>query len=405
MTVLTPTTRPGRQIAGTNLEFTRSHNRRAVLEAVRRAGTLSRAEIARQTALTVQTISNIVEELSKTGLLVAGEPIRGGRGQPSVPYSINPDGGCSFGFHIAHHAVIAVLADLTGRPVATRELAESPKTPAETAPLVVELMQDMLRSAAVSPAHVLGVGIALPTRFDLGPISTAGPTALPGWSDAAARELFRSAIGLPVLIENDAVAAAIGERLYGVARDIENFVLLYLEDGLGAGLFLDGQPFKGAASNAGEIGHMIVEPGGRPCPCGNRGCLERYVSLRAAYECVSETPDEESPESLKLLEDADAARLDPWLTEAGPRLATAINILETVLDPETVIVSGLASRSLIERLIASAVPLPVSASAGAGRPIPRVIAGTAGRQSTAYGAAALPVFDEMNPRFDVLLKG
>ncbi|MDQ0469665.1 ROK family transcriptional regulator [Labrys wisconsinensis] len=405
MTLLTPTSPPPRPIAGTNLEYARSHNRRVVLEAVRRAGTLSRADIARQTALTAQTISNIVDELAQTGFLIAGEPVRGARGQPSIPYSINPEGGWSLGFHIARHDVIAVLADLTGRPVATRDLTESPTTPEEAAPIVVDLIHDLVAESGIALSRVLGVGVALPTRFDLGPISTAGPTGLPGWSDPAAREAFRAAIGLPVLIENDAVAAAIGERLYGVARAIESFVLLFLDDGLGAGLFLDGQPFKGAFSNAGEIGHMIVDPGGRPCPCGNRGCLERYVSLRAAYEGVSADPDRETPDSLLAVERTDAARLDPWLREAGPRLATAVNILETVLDPETVIVSGLASPTLIQRLIDSATPLPVSAGAGARRRTARVIAGTAGRYPTAYGAAALPVFDEMNPRFDVLLKG
>src|SRR4051794_39070652 len=150
MTLLTPTSSPQRQIAGTNLEYARSHNRRAVLEAVRRAGTLSRADIARQTSLTAQTISNIVDELAKTGFLIAGEPVRGGRGQPSIPYSINPGGGWSLGFHLARHAVIAVLADLTGQPVATRELPESPTTPAEAAPIVVGLINDLVRQAGVA---------------------------------------------------------------------------------------------------------------------------------------------------------------------------------------------------------------------------------------------------------------
>jgi predicted NBD/HSP70 family sugar kinase len=387
-----------RSLGGTNLEHARSHNRRAVLEVVRRAGTISRADIARQTSLTLQTISNIVLELEETGLLIGGKTIRNGRGQPSVPYSINPNGGWTIGIHIARHAVFGVLADLTGKPVATLHRAVQPNGPEEAAPIVEEVIAMLQSEASVSSDLLLGVGVALPTRFDLGPISTAGPTGLPGWNDAA----FEKRLGVPLLIENDAVAAAIGERLYGAAKDIENFVLLFLDEGLGAGLFTNGQVFKGAFSNAGEIGHMIVESNGRPCPCGNKGCLERYVSLRAAYECVSETPDLETPERLNSLAPTNA--LEKWLTEAGSKLALATNILESVLDPETIIIGGLASAAIVQRLIEAADPLPVSAGARPNRVVPRLIAGSAGPFSTAYGAAALPVFDEMNPRFDVLLK-
>ena len=105
-----------------------------------------------------------------------------------------------------------------------------------------------------------------------------------------------------MIVENDATAAAIGERLHGVARNLDSFVYLFIGTGLGAGLFLGGHLFKGSAHNAGEIGHMIVEPDGRPCPCGNRGCLERYLSLRAAYECLKlPDADHAAPEMLSAL--------------------------------------------------------------------------------------------------------
>ena len=405
MTEPKPTPHPHKPIGGTNLEFARSHNRRAVLEVVRRAGVISRADIARQTALTLQTISNIVDELERTGLLSAGKPLRGARGQPSIPYTINPQGGWSIGVHLARHSVIAVLADLTGQPIASRDIAASPSNPAVTLPIVLTLMQDLMAEADVPLERCLGIGIALPTRFDLGSLSTAGPTGLPGWSNAVEREAFRNALPVPVFIENDAVAAAIGERLYGVAREIESFVLLFLDDGLGAGLFLGGQPFKGSFSNAGELGHMIVDPGGKACPCGNRGCLERYVSLSAAFECLEIAPESTNADELDRLALAEPERLAGWLQEAGPRLSIATNVLEMVLDPETIIIAGLASETVIDLLIESANPLPVSVGARHNRPFPRLMAGRVGRQSTAFGAAALPVFDEMNPRFDVLLKG
>ena len=393
-----------RPTAGTNLEHARSHNRRAVLEAVRLGGALSRADIARKTSLTIQTISNIVIELETKGLLLAGANHRNPRGQPSVPYSINPRGGYSIGFHIARHGVIGVLTDLTGGVLAQQEVLANPLNPSEATPIVVQMKDHLINEAGIPLTKLLGIGVALPTRFDLGTLSTEGPTALPGWNDAPSRALFTDALGTQVIIENDAVAAAIGEHHYGVARGIDSFVMLYIDEGLGAGLFLGGHLFKGALSNAGEIGHMIVEPGGRLCPCGNRGCLERDVSLVAAFEFIAAHAPRDLPASAAEIDRLSVDKLQSWFVDAGPRLATAINILETVLDAETIIIGGLASTPVIEQLIASASPLPVSASARPNRVLPRVIAGTAGRNATALGAAALPIFDEMNPRFDVLLK-
>jgi predicted NBD/HSP70 family sugar kinase len=389
--------------AGTNLEYARSHNRRAVLEAVRLGGALSRADIARRTSLTIQTISNIVTELEDKGLLIAGTINRNPRGQPSIPYSINPKGAASIGFHVARHGIIGVLTDLTGQVLAENEVVADAVTPAVATPLVTTMFENLLNKAKVPMKKLLGVGVALPARFGIGTISTEGPTGLPGWNDPVTRAAFAQNLNVPIFIENDAVAAAIGEHHYGVARGINNFVMLYLDEGLGAGLFLGGHLFKGALSNAGEIGHMIVDPGGRLCPCGNHGCLERYVSLRAAFEFMNLNGKSKLSSPVDILEYS-ARDLSEWIADAAPKLTTAINILETILDAETIVIGGLAATDIVESLIHAAHPLSVSASIRPDRKFPRVMAGTVGRAATALGAAALPIFDEMNPRFDVLLK-
>ncbi|MCX8509341.1 MAG: hypothetical protein ORN49_10770, partial [Rhodobacteraceae bacterium] len=121
----------GRSFGGTNLEHARVHNRRAVFDVIRRAGSISRAMIAKETGLTVQTISNIVEDLAGVALLTIGDPVRGGRGQP---YSINPSGGWTVGVHVSRHGTSVVLMDLAGRVVAADEISLDPKTPHETIP-------------------------------------------------------------------------------------------------------------------------------------------------------------------------------------------------------------------------------------------------------------------------------
>ena len=383
-------------VAGSNLERVQTHNRRVVLDAIRRAGTLTRAEIARRTHLTAQTVNNIVEALDASGLLMAGPLRRGGRGQPSVPYGLNPDGAYALGFHVDHHSISGVVVDLLGRVRGQTTVQAQQPSCAEAAVVLAEMAPQLLANAGVADRRVLGAGIAVPIRFGVGPITSAGPTTLPDW-DGTAVARIGTALGYPVLLENDAVAAAIGERMNGLGRDIDSYVYLLLNEGLGAGVMIQGQPWRGAGGNAGEIGHMIVVPDGRPCPCGNRGCLERYVSLVALEEHLGRPvmPSPNADEPFDVPQD--------WIDDAGPRLAQAIGILEAAFDPESLILGGLVPVPLLERLI-EALRLPVSVGARSHRRWPRIMAAQGGPQAVLLGAAALPIFDLVSPSFSVLLK-
>lgn len=392
-------------LSGTNLEFARSHNRRVVMEAIRLHGRLTRADIARLTALTPQTISNITGELQGLGFLTPLEPEKGQRGQPATPFVINADGAYSIGLQIDQRTMIGVMVDLSGRVRARRAVPVDRPTPAQALPLIRDLVEHLQDESAVDRQRVLGVGLAVPGPFGVEGLSAVGPTTLPGWQDLSIARQVHAVLRLPVLMENDATAAAIGERLHGVARTLRSFTYLFIGTGLGAGLFQDGHLYKGSGHNAGEIGHMIVVPEGRACPCGNRGCLERYVSLQAAYEAL-EIPDPGHADPSQLLAD-DAAtrdRLETWLDEAARRLRQAVNILESMLDAESIVIGGFLPSPLLQRLIDRLEPLAVSVAARADRLAPRVMAGLAGQDTAALGAAALPIFDELNPHPGALLK-
>lgn len=391
-------------IAGTNLEFSKKFNRRAVIETIRLHGSLPRAEIARLTSLTAQAVGNIVAELQEAGFLLAADPVRGGRGQPATPMSINPDGAYSIGLQLDHRFMIAVIVDLAGKVRARAEMAVDRPTPEQALPLILKLVRQLKKNSSINWRRVIGIGLATP-----GPLGTEAarfffPDHLPGWEDLSIAKEISEKLELPVLVENDANAAAIGERLYGVARTLKSFVYLFVGIGLGSGLFLDGSLYRGSSQNAGEIGHMVVVPGGRPCMCSNHGCLERYLSLRAAYETLGVTdPDLFRPDML--LDPAAASAVEGWLDDAAEPLRRAINILESVVDAETIVIGGFMPPQLIEKLVARIEPLLVSVSARVKNKGPRVLIGTAGYDTTALGAAALPIFDEFNPQFDVLLKG
>lgn len=201
-------------------------------------------------------------------------------------------------------------------------------------------------------------------------------------------------------LENDATVAAIGERFHGVARQLNSFVYLYIGTGLGAGIFTDGHVYTGHAHNAGEVGHIVVAPNGRPCYCGNEGCLERYVSLQAAYEFCGLDPYRALPEDLLSV---DAALFDQWITSILAPLRQAINLLECVFDAETVVVGGMMPAPLLEKVLARLPPLYQSVR-GRYLPAQRVKMGMTGTDTAALGAAALPIFDEFNPQFQVLMK-
>ncbi|MGU9814834.1 ROK family transcriptional regulator [Pseudomonas sp. LF135] len=386
---------------GTNAEHARLHNRRVILEAIRQNGRLTRADLTRLTSLTAQTISNIVTELHEEGVLLAHAAEKGGRGQPPVPLSLNPDGGYSIGFHIEQHRIIGVLLDLLGQTVAQVTLTVSYPTFEQALPLVLDAVKGFRQQRPAG--RFLGVGIALPGPFSVEGMTAVGPTAMSGWDAPDIAERLQRETGLAVLIENDATAATMGERLYGVASELTNFVHLFIGSGLGAGLYLDNRLYSGHWHNAGEIGHMTVIPGGKACSCGNQGCLERYISIAALLEHLG-LPAEHDLCAWDANDQALDANVEVWLAEAAQALRQAINILESVLDPQTILISGFLPEAILARLITRLEPLSRSVSSRAERQYPRIQMGAAGQDAVALGAAALMILAEISPDYEALLK-
>lgn len=382
---------------GTNLEHASAFNRRLVLEAVRSRGPISRAELARLTGLSAQTVSNIAEELAALGLLAAERRRSAARGQPPVDLAINPRGGYTIGLHIGRAGLVAVLVDLAGTVCRQRRSALPRLTIEALVPRLAAAVGALIAAERGVRGRVLGVGVAMPGPFDVAAARPDAPAA------AFARDEFCSrlaaAIGLPVLIENDATAAALGERLYGVGRSLRQFFFVYLGSGVGGGIIIDGVPYKGAAGNAGEFGHIVVEQGGRPCTCGRRGCLERYYSLDAARAALGSA----DPAVLDARLAAGDKALARWLDGAAARLGEAIATVENLLDPETVLLGGEASADLLDAVVERLADLPPSVAARPGRDRARVLRATAGPAAGALGAAALPIFDMLRPSFRPML--
>lgn len=263
---------------GTNLLKVRDFNQQVVLEAIRGAGGVSRVEIARQTGLTAQTISNIVRRLLAEGLVIEDgkRPLAGG-GKPRVRLRIDPDAGYALGVQIDRDEVYLTLLDLEGRRVrhSRHEMLDG-QGPAEVVDTIALSVEEMVRDAGGIGDKTLGLGVACPGPLDPSEGVLYGPPGFAGWGEVPIRRMLEERTGFPVLVDNDAIASAIGERWAGKARGTDSFAYIYNGWGIGAGLFVDGNIFRGATGTAGEIGHIPLDPNGPECSCGNRGCLTRY---------------------------------------------------------------------------------------------------------------------------------
>ncbi|TIS77587.1 MAG: ROK family transcriptional regulator, partial [Mesorhizobium sp.] len=364
-------------LRGTNQEFGRPYNRRIVLESIRLQGPIARGDIARRVGLTVQTVSTIVRELEEHGYVLSMREEPRGRGLPPATLRINPEGGYAVGIHVTPLGINAALINLSGDVIESTYREAPNATPDHAFDLIGAMVLELTR---LRPGgRVLGIGMALPGPFGVESMSFVGPTTMTGWKDVALRERLEASTGLPAFFETDMAAAAMGERLYGLGTGYSEYYYLYFGVGLGGVMVHDGSALRGAWGNAGEIGHIPVVPGGEPCPCGNRGCLERYLSLEALRR--------------RNISGAD------WVDEVGPIFRNAITIIENLFDPETIILGGLASTDLLERLAGSVANLPNSISARKDRTAPRVTVARGGQHAVLRGAAALAVSGVLSPRF------
>lgn len=388
--------------SGTNQEGTSAHNRRVIVDALRLNGALSRADLARATRLTKQTISNIVDELERDGLVSAQGVIRRGRGQPSTPYSLVPEGAFAIGLQIDRHVTRALAVDLLGTILTRAEAPLPANGPQGGVKVILDLIETVRRDLRLlvrdSERRLVGLGAAMPGPFGL-EIAVDDPWMMSAWQSFPLLEMLAAGTGLEVGLQNDAAACAQAERMVGAAHGLDHAVCLYLGYGIGAGLILGGELYSGANGNAGEIGMALLSPGGRASP------LEHRASLAALYQHLEIDPaDPGVYAAVNELAATDDRRIQFWLEEAVTDLRWSIHLIETIFDPQTVILCGGTPEVLARRLMEAMEPLIPSLSQRSERRVPRFQLGITDPWAVALGAAAEPISRAFDPRFSAILK-
>lgn len=261
-------------LGGVNVPALRSHNAALVLDLLRVAGEtgISRLELAERTGLTPQAVSKITARLRTEGLATEAGHRASTGGKPRTVLRLVPSAGYAVGVHLDRDELTTLLTDLAGTVVALRRRAlDLGEGAGPVLDAVTEEVRELLADAP-PPGAVLGAGVAMPGPLDHRAGVPGRVTGFPEWEGHPVREELAGRLGLPVVLDKDTNAAALGLALRPAAPD--SFAYVHLGTGLGAGLVLGGAPLRGDRTGAGELGHQTVQLDGPPCGCGGRGCLE-----------------------------------------------------------------------------------------------------------------------------------
>ena len=317
---------------------------------MRERGSVSRADIARQTGLARSTVSSLVSDLQGSGLVVES-PSANGRdhgnskgGRPPVLLTLNPSAGAVLGIHFDHRFVRVAVAELDHRILAeeAREL-DVDHDAASTFDVAAELAEHVVARAGVKAGRLLGAGVAVPGPIDHETGVVGSTTIMPGWVGLDLAAELERRLKLPVLIDNDANLGALAESVLGAGRDVSEMVYVMLSSGIGAGLVLGGRLHRGARGTAGEIGHVVVNEQGPICRCGNRGCLETYAGAFALAELLRASHGDLTPERMiELAQEGDPA-CRRVIGDSARIVGNVVAALCNQLNPQRIVVGGTVS--------------------------------------------------------------
>ncbi|MGW2403936.1 ROK family transcriptional regulator [Streptomyces sp. NPDC001739] len=368
-------------------------NLERVVRAVRMAGSLTQAEIARSTGLSAATVSNIVRELKDGGTVEVTPTSAGGRRARSV--SLSGDAGIVVGVDFGHSHLRVAVGNLAHQVLAEEaEPIDVDASAAEGFDRAEVLVNRLIEATGIGADKVIGVGLGVPGPIDV-ESGTLGSTAiLPGWAGTNPRQELSGRLGVPVHVDNDANLGALGELVWGGGRGAADLAYIKVASGVGAGLVISGQIYRGPGGTAGEIGHITLDESGPVCRCGNRGCLETFTAARYVLPLLqpSHGPDLTMARVVQLAREGDPG-CRRVIADVGRHIGSGVANLCNLLNPSRVVLGGdladageLVLAPIRESVSRYAIP---SAARQLG-----IVTGTLGGRAEVLGALAL-VLSEM----------
>ncbi len=274
--------------SGSNLKDIRLLNRAVIFRAIRDAGAISRADLAKQTGLNPATLTHITRELLDRGLIEDAGSGEARVGRRSSLLRIHSKIGNILAVRLARHNIQGLITDLDLHEKVIHTTSSSfLSNPIDASmPALLELIEMVIEKSGVDRGTILGIGISAPGPLDADRGILIAPPNFPGWDSFPIRKTIEEKTGFSTILDNDANSAALAEKWFGSGRNLDNFVFILVEDGVGGGVVINGDLYRGQHDVAGEIGHTTIDRNGPICGCGNTGCLELYASPHAVESRV-----------------------------------------------------------------------------------------------------------------------
>jgi len=389
---------------GTNQIGVRLYNERLVLSLIRRHKSLPKADIARMTGLSPQTISIIANQLEADGLLLRGHAQRGRVGQPSVPYSLNPKGAYAFGLKIGRRSVDLYLIDFVGEVHGLLHQTYAYPTPQGVLDFATAgLAKFQAELPPQTIARICGLGIAAPYEMWTWAEEIGAPqNDIDAWRSVDIRADLARICSWPVYFSNDITAACAAELMFGHGADYVDYLYVFIGSFIGGGLVLDGHLFPGRTRNAGALGSMPAQAQapGRPVPqlmtVASIYVLERkLIAEGRPAEMLWQSPDDWGDDL--------GQALDDWIGEVAQSLAYAVVAAIAVIDVETVILDGAFPASVRQRIIERTRAEVAKVNRQGLSPF-TIVEGALGNGARAMGGASIPLLANFTQDREVLFK-
>ena len=393
---------PSDGVRGSNQSGVRAHNERLVLSLVRQYGPLAKAEIARRTGLSAQTVSVIMRALEKEGLLEKGEPVRGKVGQPSVPMGLAHNGAFFLGLKVGRRSLDLILTDFHGHAEGRVHLSHRYPTPESVVTFANSAIDQLLGQLTPdNRSRIAGLGIATPFRlWDWARPLGLTSSEMEAWRDRDIAAEIAEAWEFPVYLRNDGSAACGAELVFGDQNKPRDFLYFFVGFFVGGGLVIDNTVFTGRSGNAAAVASI---------PIGIRGTKVRQLVDVASIYTLEQMVIDAGADSRLIWDNPTQwslpdGVLEAWMSKAAEGLAYATLSASCLIDFESVVIDGWLPDAVRASLVARTAKR-LNEIRVAGIEVPELREGSIGRDARALGAASLPLSDKFLVDRDAFLKG